>query len=216
MALNFGEVLDAVLKDGIDESRRDDAQEWVRYRHAALWDYADWTFKYKQASITFPAGDQIIPTGDFPSDMHAVYAMYDQFGEPLRAYRDVRQFFDRYNVLTMPAQSIGPEAFTMVAGVPYVGPMGNGTTGLVVYQMEKPSLVNDADETGLPDGFDLALVYGAKATGYALTNNPLAPALEQSYDAAIAAMENAWLDQTLETGEQSGAYRPGSGNVPWW
>ena len=96
--------------------------------------------------------------------------------------------------------------------------MGNGVTGLVVYEQEKPSLVFDSDATGLPDGFDLALVYGAKATGYELTNNPLAPSLEQAYMSCIAMMENAWLDQTLETGEQSGAYRPdyGSTGTLWW
>lgn len=216
MALNFGQVLNAVLTDGLDPGRRSDAQEWVRFRHASLWNYADWTFKYKQANITFTSGKQALNTGDYPSDMHAVYAMYDQYGEPLRGFRDARQFFDRFNTLTLPATSIAPEAYTMLAGVPYVGPLGNGTTGLVVYQKEKPSLINDSDSTGLPDGFDLALVYGAKATGFEFTNVPLASQFEQGYMSAIAALENGWLDQTLESGEQSGAYRPGTGSFPWW
>lgn len=216
MALNFGQVLNAVLTDGLDANRRVDAQEWVRYRQAALWDYADWTFKYKTAPITFTNGAQPLATGDYPSDMHAVYSMYDSFGEPLRAYRDVRQFFDHYNTLNLPSTSVAPEAYTMIAGVPYVGPLGNGSSGIVIYQKEKPALVNDSDATGLPDGFDLALVYGAKATGYELTNNPLASMLEESYLNCIAALQNGFLDQTLETGEQSGAYRPGSGMAPWW
>ena len=117
MALNFGQVLNAVLTDGLDPSRRSDAQEWVRYRHAALWDYADWTFKQKQASITFTSGKQPLNTGDYPSDMHAVLAMYDNLGSSLRPYRDVRQFFDRYNTLGLPISG-PPEAYTMVAGVP--------------------------------------------------------------------------------------------------
>ena len=215
MALNFGQVLDAVLTDGLDPNRRGDAQEWVRYRHTILWEYADWSFKYKEGPITFSSGKQALNTGDYPSDLHSPYAVYDQFGVPLKGYDDVRQFFDTYNTNNLPLEG-PPEAYTMIAGVPYIGPLGNGTSGLVVYQMDKPSLVNDSDATGLPDGFDLALVYGAKATGYELTNNPLAPTLEQSYMAAIAAMENAWLDQTLETGEQSGAYRPGTNMLPWW
>lgn len=214
--MNFGAILDSVLTDGLDSSRRADAQEWVRYRHAALWNYADWTFKYKTASITFTNGKQVLDSADYPSDMHAVYAMYDNFGEPMRAFRDARQFFDRYNTLTLPATSLAPEAYTMIAGVPYVGPLGNGTNGIVVYQAEKPALTNDSDATGLPDGFDLALVYGAKATGFEFTNVPLASQFEQGYLNAIAALENGWLDQTLETGEQSGAYRPGSGLIPWW
>lgn len=214
--MNFGQVLDAVCTDGIDPSRRADAKNWVIYRHAALWNYADWTFKQKRANITFTSGQQPLNTGDYPSDLHAVLAMYDGFGEPLRGYRDLRQFFDRYNTLTLPSISTAPEAYTMVAGVPYVGPLGNGSTGIIVYEMEKPTLVNDSDSTGLPDGFDLALVYGAKATGFEFTNVPLASQFEQGYLSAIAALENGWLDQTLETGEQSGAYRPGAGNWPWW
>ena len=215
MALNFGQILNEVLTDGLDQSYRSSAEEWVRYRHAALWDYADWTFKYKTGTVTFTSGQQALNTGDYPSDIHAIYAMYDNQGSPLRAYRDVRQFFDHYNTNALPLTA-PPEGYTTIAGVPYIGPLGNGTTGIVVYQMEKPSLVNDADPTGLPDSFDLALVYGAKATGYELTNNPLAPSLEQAYLSCIAAMENGWLDQTLETGEQSGAYRPGTGYLPWW
>ena len=214
--MNFGEVLDAVLTDGLDASRRADAQEWVRYRHASLWNYADWTFKYKTSTITYTANQQALNAADYPSDMHAVYAMYDAFGESLRPYRDVRQFFDRYNSLALPAMSVAPEAYTMLNGVPYVGPLGNGSSGIVVYQMTKPSLVNDSDSTGLPDGFDLALVYGAKATGFEFTNVPLAAQFEQGYLNAIAALENGWLDQTLETGEQSGAYRPGANTFPVW
>lgn len=215
MALTFGQVLDAVCTDGIDPGKRASAQEWVRYRHAAIWNHDDWTFKYKTGNITFTNGKQVLNSGDYPSDMHAVYSMYDVNGVPLRGYRDARQFFDTYNTLTLPISG-PPEAYTMIAGVPYIGPLGDGSQGLVVYQMEKPSLTADANSTGLPDGFDLALVYGAKATGYELTNNPLAATLEQAYVAAIANLENGWLDQTLETGEQSGAYRPGTNMLPWW
>ena len=215
MALNFGQVLDAVLTDGLDPSRRNDAQEWVRYRHASLWDYADWTFKYKTGNVTYTNGQQALASGDYPSDIHAIYSMYDTYGVPLRAFRDARQFFDTYNRLTLPISG-PPEAYTMIAGVPYIGPLGNGSEGIVVYQVKKPSLVNDSDSTGLPDGFDLALVYGAKATGFEFTNVPLASQFEQGYMNAIAALENGFLDQTLETGEQSGAYRPGTNLLPWW
>ena len=214
MALNFGQVLNAVLTDGLDASRRSDAQEWVRYRHAALWNFADWSFKYKTGTITFTSGQQALNGADYPTDLHSVYAVYNGFGEPLRGYEDVRQFFDRYNTLAIPTTAGAPEAYTMIAGVPYVGPKGDGSTGQIVYQKEKPSLVNDSDATGLPDGFDLALVYGAKATGFEFTNVPLAQVFENGYEQAIAALQAGWVDQTLETGEQSGAYRPGIGL--WW
>lgn len=215
MSMTFGQILDVVCKDGIDQSYRQDAQQWVINRHEEVWGAADWTFKYETGAITFTNGAQVIASGDSPSDMHAVYAIYDSYGAPLRGFRDVRQFFDRYNTNALPASSIAPEAYTTIAGQILVGPVGNGSGGLIVYQKTKPSLVNDSDPTGLPDGFDLALALGAKATGYLLTNNPLAGPLEAEYQAKITAMENDWLDQTLETGEQSGAYRPGPSG-PWW
>lgn len=214
--MNFGQILSMVTSDGIDQSERSNAQEWVRMRHAALWDWKDWTFKYAQAPITFTSGQQVLNSGDYPSDLHDVLAMYDQYGEPIRGYRDVRQFFDRYNVNALPVTSSSPEAYTMLNGGPLVGPMGNGSAGIIVYEKNKPSLINDSDLTGLPDGFDLALVHGAKATGMQITNNPLAQTHEMAYETIISELENGYLTQVLETGEQSGAYRPGAGYFPWW
>jgi hypothetical protein len=81
--------------------------------------------------------------------------------------------------------------------------------------MTKPALAADADPTGLPDGFDIALVFGARATGYALNNaQAFAGEYEQMFDAQVAALANDWLDVVLETGGQSGAYRPGARRWP--
>lgn len=215
MALNFGEIVALVCEDGIDATKNGEAQEWVRNRHAQLWSWANWTFRYATASITFTDDSQVIAAGDMPTDVHGVYALYDFTGVPLRGYRDIRQFFDRYNTLAIPSTDSYPEAYTVLNGQILVGPIGNGSTGLLVYEKQKPSLVNDTDATGLPDGFDIALVAGAKALGYTLSNNPLADSLQQEYMAQIAAIENDWLDETLETGEQHGAYRPGSGWQGW-
>lgn len=216
MSMNFGQILDAICEDGIDPSRRSDAENWVNFRHAWIWGAADWTFKYAQAPITFTNGQQIIAANDMPTNLHAVYAIYDAHGEPLRAFRDVRQFFDRYNTLAIPITTAYPEAYSVINGQIYVGPVGDGSTGIIVYQKERTPLVNDTDPTGLPDGFDLALVHGGKAEGFKMTNIPLASNFDADFTAAVTAMENDWLDQTLETGEQSGAYRPGSGYPEAW
>lgn len=208
--MTFGSILDAVCKDGIDPAKRSDAMLWVVNRYAMLWGAAPWTFKQKTGDITFTAGVQAAAA---PVDMHAVYAVYDSQGCPLRGERDPRRFFDDYNTLL--SDSGSPEAYTVWNGQVLVGPIGDGSTGQIAYQMTKPPLLADTDTTGLPDGFDLALVYGARATGYALNNvQALAGEYEQMFDAQVAALANDWLDVVLETGGQSGAYRPGSRSVP--
>lgn len=206
--MTFGDILDAVCKDGISTQRRGDAKEWVKLRHAMLWGAQPWTFKNGTATIKFTAGQQVVADADAPTDIHAVFAMYDSQGDPIDGVRDIRKFFDDYNTLGG-GGSGPPEAYTIVDGKILVGPTGDGSTGLVVYQKEKPSLVDDTDPTGLPDGFDLALVHGARAEGYRLTNVPLADEEDGIFSSIVVAMENDWLDAVLETGGQVGAYRPG-------
>jgi hypothetical protein len=212
VSMNFGQILDAVCKDGLDATKRADAKTWVANRHAMLWGAAPWTFKQKSGPIVFTANAQQAAIA--AADMHAVYAVYDSKGCPLRGERDIRRFFDDYNTLLLPSSG-SPEAYTVVNGQVLVGPVGDGSTGQIVYQMSKPTLTADADPTGLPDGFDLALVFGARAVGYALNNaGAMAGEYEQMFDAQVAALANDWLDVVLETGGQSGAFRPGSRAFP--
>lgn len=208
--MNFGQILDAVCSDGLDSSRRSSAKEWVRFRHSWIWGAANWTFKQATGNITFTANQQAAVA---PADIHAIFSVYDQTGTPLQAIRDLRRFYDLYN--TVGGNNTGqPEAYTMVANQVIVGPQGDGSTGMVVYQKTKPALVNDADATGLPDGFDLALVHGGKAEGYKMTNIPLAGQFDADFTAAVTAMENDWLEQIIETGASSGAFRPGTRTIP--
>ena len=203
--MNFGEILDAVCSDGIDPSRRDVAKEWVKARHAWLWGASNWTFKETTGSITFTANQQIAAG---PADVQSVFAIYNSGGDRLRAYRDLRRFYTLYNTLGGVSAST-PEAYTVVGGDIIIGPQGDGTTGMIVYQKQKPTLVNDGDATGLPDGFDLALVHGGKAEGFKLTNAPaLAQVFDTNFEAAVTALQNDWLENILETGEMSGAYVP--------
>lgn len=205
MSMTFGQILDAVCADGIDATRRASAQEWVRFRHAWIWGAANWTFKQATGTITFTANSQVAAA---PADIHAVFAVYDANGDPLTGIRDPRRFFDSYNTLTSTSAG-APEAYTVWGGQVLVGPKGDGTAGQIIYQKTKPALVNNEDTTGLPDGFDLALVHGGKAEGYKMTNIPLSANSDADFTAAVSAMENDWLEQNLATGERTGAYRPG-------
>jgi hypothetical protein len=203
--MNFGQILDAVCDDGIAANRRESAKEWVKARHAWIWGAANWTFKETTGAITFTANTQIASA---PADVQATFAIYNSGGDPLRAYRDLRRFYTLYNTLGGVSAST-PEAYTVVDGQIIIGPQGDGTTGMIVYQKQKPALVNDDDATGLPDGFDLALVHGGKAEGFKLTNAPaLAAVFDADFEAAVNAMQNDWLENVLESGEVSGAFRP--------
>lgn len=206
--MNFGDIVTAVCKDGIDPQRRADAKIWVAFRHAWVWDAKPWTFKFKTAAITFTNGAQAVAAADAPTDIHAVLAVYNAHGDPLRGVRDLRRFFDVHNTLADTGSGT-PEAYTVVNGQLFVGPKGDGSAGLIVYEKSKPSLVNDGDVTGLPDGYDLALVHGGKAEGFKLTNIPLADQFDADFTAAINALENNWLDSVREQGGQMGAFRPG-------
>ena len=212
MSLLFGDIVTAVITDAFDDATyRASAKTWVRARHAWVWDAKSWTFKRTSGAITFTTGSQVAAG---PTDVHAVDRIYDAQGNRLRGYKDPRQFFDVYNT-NAGASNGSPEAYTVYNGQILVGPNGDGSMGLVLYEKQKPTLVNDTDSTGFPDGYELMLVHGGKAEGFKLTNIPLAANFDADFTAYVTAMENNWLDEVNEAGsQQTGAFRPR--NVPGW
>lgn len=205
--MNFGEILDAVCKDGIAPSKRNDAKDWVRFRQAWLWDLEDWTFKLEVADITFTAGSRIVDAADAPADLHASLIMLDANGDPVRGYSDPRQFFRLYNA-NVNSGAASPEAYTIVSGRIFLSSPGDGSQGILVYEKSKPVLEDDGDPTGLPDGYDLGLVHGGKAEGFKLTNIPLAANFDADFTATANTMRRAYLNAVKEPGQQFGAYRP--------
>lgn len=206
-ALNFGQIVDLVLKDGFDETDRADAQNWVVARHAWLWDSDEWTFRMGTAPVTFTANSQFV--AGLPTDFRIATALYNQQGWPLEPIRDIDKFFDDFNT-NQNLGSSGPVAFTVVGPGLLVGPMGDGTTGMLVYEKSKPALIGDLDSTGLPDGYDMTLVHGAKAEGFTLKNVPLAQTFENHFAAGIVALQKNYLTGIRGQVGQMGAYRPGS------
>ena len=212
MSLTFKQIQDAVLADAFAESKRSDCKNWIQFRHAWLWDAEPWTFKFATATVTFAAGAQTV--ADAPTDLRAALAHYDTDGEPVAGIDDVRRFYEFYNA-NLGLTNGRPDAYTIVNGSLIVGPPGDGSTGLLVYEKTRPSLVNDSDTTGLPDGYDLALVHGGKAEGFKLTNIPLADNFDADFTAAVNALQRNYLSSVREVGGQMGAYRPGVGH-DWW
>lgn len=206
-ALTFKNIVDAVLKDGFTESDRGDARNWVVARHAWLWNESEWTFRMGTTTVTFTANSQIV--SGLPTDFRIATAVYNQQGMALEPERDIDKFFDNWNT-NQNLGSPGPLAYTVLGTQLLVGPMGDGTTGMLIYEREKPPLVNDGDLTGLPDGYDMALVHGGKAEGFTLKNVPLAQAFENHFAAAIQSLEMNYLTGIRGQVGQMGAFRPGS------
>ena len=79
----------------------------------------------------------------------------------------------------------------------------------MVYKKRKPTLSADGDATGIPDGYDVALIHGGKAEGYKLSNIPLWQAFDQNYLYYIKVMEGQYLNE-LDGAQDTfgGAYRP--------
>lgn len=206
MGMSFKELQDAVLADGFSEAKRGDCKNWIIARHAWLWDLEEWQFRFGTASVGFTASSQIV--GAMPSDFAIALAVYDSSGQPLRAMRDLRLFLDQYNAGL--ANGTGsPEAFTVIGGQLMVGPAGDGSSGTLLYEKSKPVLDGDDDTTGLPDGYDLALVYGGKAEGFKLTNVPLYQSLDDDFTAATNALRRNYLTGVRGQVGQMGAFRPG-------
>lgn len=212
MALTYRQIVDAVLADGFNESKRASAQTWVQARHSWLWGAEEWTFRFSPpTAVTFTANASTVNLGSI-TDLHAVVALYTANGDPVPGIRDFREFFDTYN--TSAATGTGtPEAYTVVNSTIYVGPKGDGSAGLLVYEKSKPTLSADDSVTGLPDGYDLALVHGAKAEGFKLTNVPLWQGFDEDFNAHLNALRRDYLNKVREQGQQFGAYRVGAWGV---
>lgn len=203
--MTFKQIVDAVLADGFDESKRSDAQGWVRFRHSWLWDLDDWAFKYGTATVTFTAGSQTLTA---PADFHAAICMYDSLGGIVQPVADWREFFSSYNA-NLNNGTGTPEAWTVLGGTIMVGPAGDGSQGILVYEKTKPALSADTDTTGLPDDYDLALVHGGKAEGFKLANVPLWQGFDDDFTAAAQTLRQNYLTQVkAASSRQFGAYRP--------
>lgn len=204
--MTYKEIQDAVLADGFAESKRASAKLWIKARHSWLWNVEPWTFRDSApTAVTFTANSQVVNLLSI-TDFHAAKILYNANGAPVQGIRDHREFFDRYNANNSLAATT-PEAYTVVNTTIYVGPLGDGSSGLLVYEKAKPVLSADSDTTSLPDDYDLALVHGAKAEGFKLSNVPMAQAFDDDFTAYVNVLRRDYLYKVREQGQQFGAYR---------
>lgn len=204
--MTYVEIVNAVLADAFDESRRADAKKWVNFRLSWLWDIADWSFKDGRTNVTVTAGSQNV-TG-MPADFAAAKNLWRADGDSLHELPDFADFATRF-IGTANATSGRPTHYVVQGLSIFVGPTSAETSsGYLLHYKKAPTLlVGDSDVPAIPDGYHMALVHGAKAEGFRLTNVPLAAAFDADFQAAITAMQATYLDASKPRQTQSPAYR---------
>jgi hypothetical protein len=205
--VTFKAIVDATLADAFAEGKRSSAQGWVNFRLSWLWDVADWTFKKGTAAVSVAASSQVV--GTVPADFLIAMGLWNAEGTPLEPVFDYDTFATRY-LGTGHVQPGKPEAFTVLGTQILVGPTSSETsTGyLLAYEKAATMLVADADVPGIPAGYHMALVHGAKAEGFKLSNVPMAGAFEEDFQAAITVMGKRYLTNNRAGHPQVPAYRP--------
>ena len=204
--LSFVTIQNMVLEDAFPESKRADAKAWIVDAHTEIWDAKSYTFKdVAPTAVTVVNG---VLTG--VADVADVYALYDQNGDPLKGYYDPARFYEQYNSSISGGSSV-PEAFLVIGAQVVVKPSTTGTlTGFqITYRKVKPTLSADTDVSGLPDGYDMALVHGAKRIGFTLINNPFADDFHVLFQEKKQALAEGYTYGISESGLQIPAYRPG-------
>ncbi len=211
--MTYREIQDAVIDSAFDEADRASVKTWIQARHAWLWDSEEWVFKRATDTVTFTNNSQTVAS--VPSDFSTALALYDHNGTALKPYLDMTEFLDRYNANL--SNSGSPEAYTVIDSTIYVGPTGDGTNGILLYERLKPALSADADGTELPEGYDLALVFGAKASGFKVRAIPfLFAEMDDEFVASVNAMRRNYLVQIRGSDMRYGAYRAGVSRTSAW
>lgn len=204
--MTFKQLQDATLADGFAEARRADAKNWINFRLTWLWDVDDWTFTRGSAAVSVTANSQAV--GNLPADFAVAYGLWRFDGAPLKPILDYWDFAANYIGTTNNATGI-PEAYTVLGSSILVGPTSSETNAnyLLAYQKAPTLLVADGDIPGIPAGYHMALVHGAKAEGFKLTNVPLAAQFDADFQAAITAMQSKYRTNNKPRVAQSPAYR---------
>lgn len=203
--MTFIEIVNAVLADAFDDSKRAAAQTWVNHRYTWLCDLEPWSFMIANPTVTVTSSSMSV-TG-LPTNLGPVIGLLDQYGNPLEAVRDIETFYERYTGLNNTATG-QPEAYTVIGSSVLVGPTSNYTGSFqMIHEQVAAQLSNDSDTPIIPTGYHMGLVHGGKAEGFRLTNIPLADQFDADFRGTIDVMKAKYLAPVRDKQRQSPAYR---------
>jgi len=205
--VNFLALQNAVLADAFAEAKRADAKLWINFRNTWIFDVEDWSFTKGTDAVTVTANSQVV--SGVSADFAVALGLWNAEGvplDPVPTYAD----FASYYIGTGNATTGKPEAFHVLGTSILVGPTSSETSAgyLLAYEKAPTLLVADGDIPNLPEGYHMALVHGAKAEGFKLSNVPLAGAFEEDFAAAIEVMKSKYLTSNRTGHAQVPVYRP--------
>jgi hypothetical protein len=205
--VTFKEIQDATISKAFSEADRADVKRWINFRLAWIFDAADWTFTKASVPVTVTANSQVVT--QLPADFAVVMGMWNAEGVPLTPVDDYDDFASAY-IGTSNTTTGKPAAFTVLGSQIFVGPTSSETSAnyRLSYEQSATLLVNDSDVPNIPAGYHMALVHGAKAEGFKLSNVPLAGSFEEDFQAAITVMSRKYLGNNRTGHPQVPAYRP--------
>ena len=212
-AISFVTLQNTALANGFTESNRTDAKNWINFRYGWILGLEEWTFRRSLATVNFTANNNIVQNvpSTFGPGAGVAINLQTSDGTQLKAM-DWGDFQQRYYGSTVSSGT--PQAYSVVSGNVngtfgsqiLVGPTPNTSdTGQLMYLLglchldsngtvQPGPMVNDTDYPILPVEHQLALVHGAKATGFRLTNVPMAEQLEEDFKNTLAAMRANYLE----------------------
>lgn len=190
--LTFLELQAAVMGDRFRENQRGDVKSWINSTYWSAWSAERWTFRYATDLVTVTAGSNAV--SGIAADVERVDSFQTSTGVRLQ-YLNPRRFeVDYYNAVS--PSTGAPEAYTIIAGAVYVGPVSSESRSdyLMTYEKAYTALVNDGDVPLLPEGSQFSvLVFGAQALGLKLQNDFTWQFAEQTYMAGMDALRSDYL-----------------------
>lgn len=199
----FIDLQNATMNDRFDESQRGDVKNWLNSRYWQLWNEEEWAFRYATDLVTVTSGSQTV--GSLPADFGDVRSFQRGDGTSLRSLDPVafnRTYYDARATYTGL-----PEAYTVIDGAVFVGPASSETAAdyQLVYEREYTKLVADGEIPAIPEGAELALVYGASAMGLQLQNDYTWQFQEELYQSELATMRRSYLRDRRDSNPQYAA-----------
>jgi hypothetical protein len=199
MALTWKQIIDRVLMNAFNESDRIYAKEWATSYYEQTWGLVDWPFKVTELSVlTVTGGDQ---TPLMPGDMESIIELMDDNHAPLREI--TQEAFDAGGY-SDPNSSGKPGIYWMQGGQVVLGPTPDATYSYYV-RYERAVCHRDSAGNivaGAPtgdsdylfwDGYEYLIVFGARAMGKLLTNNPTYDGDQERADAMLLDMISRWF-----------------------
>jgi hypothetical protein len=204
-ALDFKQLQDAVIADAFDESKRSDVKNWITFRHAWLWDLCRVDVQERHRTVTFTSGRRSSPVA--PHRLRNAIAC-----TTAAAIADRRSATcaSSSTATTRTCERLRPPGGVHRRRLAdMVGPAGDGTTGLLVYEKSKPALVNDGDTHRSPRRVRPRAGARRQGGGVQARERPAVAGLRRRLHRRVERAAAELPDPVRGQVGQLGAYRPG-------